>query len=147
VVAAFPRVLLLSSDRLQDIYLGNSGHGFCSSLLEELGFQLVAPANWKPDPQTPLIPISLETLPELDRADRVILLGHGFSGWQGNANFERQQLADLKQAWSKNAIAQSLKTSKNGRISFIPAYLCLGLPGPIGTELYLNELKKQLSIH
>ncbi|MGP1387546.1 MAG: hypothetical protein ACTS2F_28560 [Thainema sp.] len=25
-----------------------------------------------------------------------------------------------------------------------PAYLCLGLPGPIGTELYLEELQEQL---
>ena len=40
--------------------------------------------------------------------------------------------------------AQSLDASQAGRVYFIPAYLCAGLPGPIGTELYLEELKEQL---
>ena len=50
----------------------------------------------------------------------------------------------MKQAWAKNAIAQSLDASKSDRVYFIPAYLCLGLPGTIGTELYLEELERQL---
>lgn len=44
----------------------------------------------------------------------------------------------------KNEIAQSLEASKEGRVYYIPAYMCLGLTGAIGTELYLNELKTQL---
>ncbi|PSN77790.1 hypothetical protein C8B47_20200 [filamentous cyanobacterium CCP4] len=58
--------------------------------------------------------------------------------------FSSYQLDQLKQAWGDNAIAQSLVASQAGRVYFIPAYLCLGLPGPIGTELYLEELKQQL---
>lgn len=58
--------------------------------------------------------------------------------------FEEHQLTDFEQAWEKNALAQSLNASKAGRVYFIPAYLCLGLPGPIGTELYLNELREQM---
>ncbi|MEM9266963.1 MAG: hypothetical protein AAGA46_15715 [Cyanobacteria bacterium P01_F01_bin.13] len=41
-------------------------------------------------------------------------------------------------------MAQSLDASKSGRVYFVPGYLCRGLPGPIGTELYLNELKQKL---
>lgn len=59
-------------------------------------------------------------------------------------DFVQHQLQSLQQQWQKNAIAQSLNASKAGRVYFIPAYLCLGLPGPIGTELYLNELRAQL---
>ncbi|MGP1386521.1 MAG: hypothetical protein ACTS2F_23375 [Thainema sp.] len=41
------------------------------------------------------------------------------------------------------AIAQFLDASQAGRVYFIPAYFCRGLPGAIGTELYLEELKEQ----
>ena len=58
--------------------------------------------------------------------------------------FENQQLSKLKQDWEKNAIAQSLDASKTGRVYFSPIYLCCGLPGSIGAELYLEELKRQL---
>ncbi|MEM8718512.1 MAG: hypothetical protein AAGE84_04290 [Cyanobacteria bacterium P01_G01_bin.39] len=37
-----------------------------------------------------------------------------------------------------------LDASKVGRVYFIPAYMCLGLPGAINTEFYLEELKEQL---
>ena len=59
-------------------------------------------------------------------------------------NFNKNQLLEIKQAWQENAIAQSLDASQAGRVYFIPAYLCLGLPGTIGTELYLEELEQQL---
>lgn len=146
VVAAQPKVLLLSSSQLQEINLGNSAHGRCSSLIEELGFQLVAPPGFD-DATEALVPISLETLPQLNKADSIILLGSNFgepNQLHGTNDFEKHQLADLKQAWQENAVAQSLSASQAGRVYFIPAYLCLGLPGSIGTELYLNELKQQL---
>jgi iron complex transport system substrate-binding protein len=133
---------------LQEITLGNSAHGLCSSLVEELGFQLVAPPGFDDANAESLVTISLENLPQLNEADSIILLGSNFSELNqlnGTNNFENHQLTKLKQAWEENAIAQSLDASKAGRVYFIPAYLCLGLPGPIGTELYLNELQRQLA--
>lgn len=142
-----PKFVLLSSSQLQEIYLGNSAHGLCSSLIEELGFQLVSPPGFDDSKPDSLVPISLETLPQLNDADLVILLGGNLSELKqldGTNNFEEHQLSNLKQAWKKNAIAQSLKASQARRVYFIPAYMCLGLPGSIGTELYLKELQKQL---
>lgn len=147
LVAAHPKVLLLSSSQLQEINLGSSGHGRCSSLLEALGFQLVAPPGFDRSNTDSLVPISLEALPQLNEADLIVLLGSNFSEvgqLDGMNNFEAHQLKNLKQAWQENAIAQSLSASQSGRVYFIPAYICLGLPGAIGTELYLNELQKQL---
>lgn len=147
LVATHPKVLLLSSSQLQEIYLGNSAHALCSSLIEELGFQLVSGPGFDDSKPDSLVPISLETLPQLNDADLVILLGGNFSDFKqldGTNNFEEHQLSNLKQAWKKNAIAQSLKASQAKRVYFIPAYMCLGLPGSIGTELYLKELQKQL---
>ena len=37
-----------------------------------------------------------------------------------------------------------MDASKAGRVYFIPTYLCAGLPGAIGTKLYLEELEQQL---
>jgi iron complex transport system substrate-binding protein len=143
-VATTPKLLLLSSTEPQQFRLDNDNHGLCSSLLKELGFELVdVPGIQKPQPSA-LVPVSVETLPDLNQADHIVLLGSDFTRLNGKTDFEDHQLANLKQAWEKNAIAQNLNASKNGRVYFIPAYLCLGLPGPIGTELYLNELKKQL---
>lgn len=147
VVASNPKLLLLSSGELRDIYLVTNRTGICRSLLQDLGFQLVSPPNFPENPQSHLVPISLETLPQLDQADLAILLGNNFTKphqFKQANNFGDAQLTNLKQAWSKNAIAQSLNVSKSGKVYFIPTYLCLGLPGPIGTDLYLNELKKQI---
>lgn len=147
VVESAPKLLLLNSSELRDIFLVTNRNGLCSSLLKDLGFQLVFLSNVPQNSPAPLIPISLETLPQLNQADSVILLGNNFSKpnqLKQVTNFEDHQLSRLKQAWSKNAIAQSLNVSKSGKVYFIPTYLCLGLPGSIGTDLYLNELRKQL---
>ncbi|MGI0487248.1 iron-siderophore ABC transporter substrate-binding protein [Pantanalinema rosaneae CENA516] len=147
LVETAPRLLLLSSTELREIYLGVNTHGMCSSLLKELGFQLVVPPGVQPSQQTTLIPITLEALPQLNHANLIVLLGNNFKGMNhlsGTDMFEKHQLSQLKQAWAKNAIAQTLNASKRDQVYFIPAYLCLGLPGPIGTNLYLNELQQQL---
>lgn len=137
-------ILLLSSSQLSEIYLGNTAHGLCSSLLVDLGFNLVAPEGVRENKPGMPVPISLETLTQMKDADAIILLGSNLNELQTPDSLREQQLAGLKQAWADNAIAQSLDASKAGRVYFIPAYLCLGLPGPIGTELYLEELKEQL---
>ena len=147
LVATHPKVMLLSSSQFEEINLGNTAHGLCSSLIEALGFQLVSPPGFDDIKSASLTPISLETLPQLNDADLVILLGSNFNELKQlneTEHFEEYQLSNLKQAWEANAIAQSLEASKAGRVYFIPAYLCLGLPGPIGTELYLNELKARI---
>lgn len=143
VVAKNPKMLLLYSGQLKQITLSNSDQ-LCNSLPQELGFQLVSsPEVDNSEPNT-TVPISLETLPQFNEADSVIVLGHNFEELKQVNNFLDNQLSNIKQAWSENAIAQSLDASQTGRVYFIPAYMCLGLPGAIGTKLYLEELKEQL---
>ncbi len=141
-------VLLLSSSKLDQINMGTSAHGLCSRLLTELGFNLVAIEGIQAgSPGSPAV-VSLEALAQVKDAGLVILLGtapdYQTSASDSAESFKEQQLSSLRQAWRDNAIAQSLAPSKTGQVYFIPAYLCLGLPGPIGTALYLEELKQTL---
>ncbi|MEM9483455.1 MAG: iron-siderophore ABC transporter substrate-binding protein [Cyanobacteria bacterium P01_F01_bin.116] len=146
LVKTHPKVALLSASEALEITVSYDG-GLCRSLVETLGFQLVFPSGLDQGNSNTSVPISLEALPQFNDADLVILLGHNFSDlkqFEGMDRFEEQQLSKLKQAWEENEIAQSLNASKAGRVYFIPTYLCAGLPGTIGTELYLEELKQQL---
>jgi iron complex transport system substrate-binding protein len=144
VVANSPNLLLLSLTGLEQISFGNQGHGRCGSLLQNLGFQLVDLPENKISQSEAIVPISLENLPDFNHADHILLLGSDFSPLGSNTSFEDHHLAHVKRAWRENIIAQKLTASKKGRVYFIPAYLCLGLPGSIGTKLYLAELKKQI---
>lgn len=148
LVARYPRVLLLRSAQLREIYLADGPPSLCNNLLKELGFQLISSTEFpRSSIQAPPVPISIEVLPQFNPADLIIVLGHNFNALkqlEDEDTFKAHQMKNLKQAWAKNAIAQSLNASKSGRVHFIPAYLCLGLPGPIGTQLYINELKKSL---
>jgi iron complex transport system substrate-binding protein len=145
VIAKYPKLLLLSSTGLvEQVSLGTHGHGRCSSLLKDLGFQLVDLPEYKMSQVDTIIPLSLEKLSELNQADHIVLLGSDFDPPNGDTSFENHQLARIKRAWGENVIAQKLTASKNGRVYFIPAYLFLGLPGTIGTKLYLEELRKQI---
>ncbi|NET54049.1 MAG: ABC transporter substrate-binding protein [Merismopedia sp. SIO2A8] len=143
LVATHPKVLLLVATQIHEMYLGIS-HESCSSPIEAIGFQLVNPPDFNDAAADLMAPISLETLPQLNDADLVILLSANLSELKSTENFEDQQLSNLKQAWKENAIAQSLDASKARRVYFIPLYLCAVLPGSIGTELYFNELEEQL---
>lgn len=146
IVASYPEITLLSSfDEAQPFNLITHYTSMCSALVKELGFQLVYPAGMdEATLSNPTIPISLETLPQLNDADSIVLLGVNFAPNQSAQNFSEGQLRQVQQKWEKSAIAQSLTASKNERVYFVPAYTCYGLPGPIGTELYLEELKEQL---
>jgi len=148
LVERHPKVLLLSSAGLREIYLSDTPPSLCNGLLKELGFQLFSSTELRKLSVTgPRTPISLEVLPQLNSANQIILLGYNFSSLNhadGDHTFTTHQMADLKQAWASNPITQALNASQTGHVYFIPAYLCLGLPGPIGTELYLNELQQQL---
>lgn len=144
VVEAYPNVLALATWNFPELSLITNTKGECGSVIEGLGFQLVYLPGIKVNDPSVVPPISLEILPQLNKADSIILLGYNQNRLENMDHFEEHQLADLKQSWEKNAIAQSLNASKSGRVYFIPAYLCLGIPGPIGTQLYLNELRQQL---
>ena len=144
VVAENPDLLSIESSQLKEINSLDS-HTKCTSLPEQLGFQPVPiPGLEPPKPNSPSRPISIETLPELNDADSIIVFGHDFGEGEKLNNFRRNQLSKIKQAWADNAIAQSMDASKAGRVYFIPTYLCAGLPGTIGTKLYLEELEQQL---
>jgi iron complex transport system substrate-binding protein len=142
LVASNPKMLLLYLGQLEEITLSHPAQ-LCHSLPQKLGFQIVSsPKLDKPKANQP-VPISIEALPQFNEADSVIVLGQNFDQLEEPDNFNRHQVSNVKQAWSENAIAQSLDASKAGRVNFIPAYLCLSLPGAIGTKLYLEELEKQ----
>jgi iron complex transport system substrate-binding protein len=146
VVSQHPKILLLTSEDAQSFSLVSDRNSFCGSLIKDLGFQLIYPAGVGESAlQTP-VPVSLEALPQLNAADSILLFGYSWdtATLKGMNGFDGHQLKPLQQAWEANAIAQSLDASKAGRVYFIPAYLCLGLPGPIGTELYLEKLKALL---
>ena len=146
LVKTHPQIALLDSSDLIEIRLSRPG-GLCNSLIEALGFELISPPGVENNDPDKVKSISLETLPQLNDADSIILLGSNFSDLNQLDNVERleeHQLLDVRQAWENSAIAQALKASEEGRVYFIPAYLCRGLPGPIGTELYIEELKQQL---
>lgn len=146
LVATAPKLLMLISSDLREVGLVTKIHNRCNSLPQDLGFQLVYPQQFGQAPPKTFAPISLETFPELDAADAIVLLGHNFRNVSERAlaGFEEYQLTKLQQAWASNPIARSLKASKAGKVYFMPSYLCLALPGPIGTQLYLEEFKKQL---
>lgn len=147
VVAEQPRVLmLLSNPQLAQLAVFTGRFSLCDTLVADLGFQLVLPPSAAESALNQPVPISLETLPQLNEADSIILLGYNDQANQltDMDEFEQHQLDGLPQQWEENEIAQSLDASKAGRVYFMPVYLCAGLPGPIGTELYLEELQEQL---
>ncbi|MEN9568591.1 MAG: hypothetical protein RLZZ69_3787 [Cyanobacteriota bacterium] len=146
LVATHPRVALLSASGLQEIQVENPSEP-CSSLVKELGFQLVLPPEMNNDDADLSVPISIETLPQLNDTDSILLLGYNLNNSEeldSMDGFKGYQLANIKQEWSENAIAQSLDASKAERVYSAQGYLCMSLPGPIGTKLYLEELKQQL---
>lgn len=145
VVKAHPTVLMLASEKLTPPVELVTSVDFCGGLLEELGFQLVTLSDNEPKNITENI--SVEVLPQLS-ADLIILQGHNIaelSQIENVNNFENGQLQTIRQAWSANPIAQSLRASKENQVYFIPTYLCRGLPSPIGTQLILKQLQAQLS--
>ncbi|MBE9156328.1 ABC transporter substrate-binding protein [Nodosilinea sp. LEGE 06152] len=141
LVAQSPQVLMLSSTDLKEIRLFTSQENYCAELIETLGFESMA------RPGQEAAPLSVEALPQFQDADLALLFGVNWAVLgqpTDGERFEQHQLGPLQRAWQGSAIAQSLPVSQAEQVYFLPAYLCLGLPGPIGTELYLNELKRQL---
>ncbi|MEO0827721.1 MAG: iron-siderophore ABC transporter substrate-binding protein [Cyanobacteria bacterium J06639_16] len=142
--AQTPNALLLLGQQLDQELQIETRHSACGSLLEALGFQVVVPEALE-NSREPSHAISLEALPELD-ADLIIV-----EGFNREVNLPPDdpiegQLQAIKQQWQTNAIAQSLPASQNNRVYFTTVYLCHALLGPIGTEIFLEQLHQQLTI-
>ncbi|NES96576.1 MAG: ABC transporter substrate-binding protein, partial [Desertifilum sp. SIO1I2] len=134
------RILVLVGNQLDRGLRVEGNTNSCGSLLENIGFELVLPSN----SPTGSPNLSLEKLPQLP-ADSVLLLGYDFSrNTPQTQDFERSQLQQIQQDWQNNAIAQSLKASQDNRVYFGSAYSCLAYPGPLGAEVYLQEIEEQI---
>lgn len=151
VVAKYPKLLVLGTDNLQKNISIINRDSYLGEVLEGIGFELVSLPSQKNN--SSLIPVSIETLPQLDRADIIIVLGYSLSGGDTkqlgenselNKQIENNQSQPAKKAWKKNAIAQSLTASKQDRVYFATYYRWNGLNGPIGTELILEQIRQFL---
>jgi iron complex transport system substrate-binding protein len=141
VVAKYPQVLLLGSERLeQGIEIDPYNHdSYCSALLKDLGFQIVFPPNGE-GKEGQGGKLSLEILPQLD-SDLIIVQGYNSNFSNVKGNLVNHQITGVKQEWNNNAIAQSLAASKSNRVYFTSAYLCRGISGPIGAEIFLQQIQ------
>ena len=146
-VAAHPTVLLLAASRLEEGIRIIEPESYLGDLLERVGLQLIASPSVDKNALT-----SVEVLPDLNKADSIIILGFNVDASamqeipESSANqaisdwFEEQQVQPIKQNWETNAIAQSLTASQENRVYFTTFYKWNGLNGPIGAELILEEL-------
>jgi len=153
VVAANPKLLLLGSHRLDEGVGMIGADSYLEELLSGVGFQVISqpPANINLNG-----PISVEALPMLNDADTIIILGYNLDTSDGLENpdqsanesvsdqVEKHQVQTIKQDWEENAIAQSLTASKEDRVYFATIYKWIGLSGPIGAELVLEQLRQFL---
>lgn len=142
VVKDYPNLLMLAASNIHDFILLTKSNSACGSLVDNLGFKLVYPPGMSEKIFRPQV--SLEILPSLDKADSILLLESNLNQLKAINEVGQSQKTPLAQAWEKNAIAQYLKASKAKRVYSVPAYLCIALPGAIGTELSLKELRKQM---
>ncbi|NET39343.1 MAG: iron-siderophore ABC transporter substrate-binding protein [Cyanothece sp. SIO1E1] len=141
IAQSYPKVLLLASSGIGQNLGVEGGDSHCGGILQDLGFQMVLPPSLAQQQRGGVI--SLEILPQLD-ADLILM-----TAWNDNVpnpgeNPAEHQITPVKQQWQNNPIAQSLEASKAGRVYFDSTYLCRALPGPIGTEIFLDNLRQQL---
>ena len=141
-VKANPQVLLLGGNQLNENIRVFGSHEFIGGLLKDLGFQIIALPEQQQKHQVTLV--SPEVLPSLNAADTIFVLGYDLNPGDYRGNFSENQMKNIKQEWSNQAITQTLKADKEGRVYFVPYYLWNGLNGPIGTELVLEELRQLL---
>ncbi|MEM6433771.1 MAG: iron-siderophore ABC transporter substrate-binding protein [Cyanobacteria bacterium P01_D01_bin.115] len=144
IVEQQPKALMLASEQIESSLQIVNQQDACGSLVEAIGFQLVTLSHQRQP--TSIQPISIETLPTLD-ADWILIQGHNFGAVNDlseGVGLADNQLSGLMQQWQSNAIAQSLNATQAGQVYFVPTYLCRGLPGPIGAEIFLEQLQRFL---
>ena len=96
--------------------------------------------------------MSIESLPTLNDADTIIVLGWNANVGEGledldlsadvsaTQRVESHQVQAIRQNWQTNNIAQSLTASRENRVYFATFYKWNGLNGPISAELILEQL-------
>ena len=144
IANTYPKMLMLGSNQLnKNLQIDPYNHSSsCSSLVEDLGFELVFPPNSNKQTQAGGN-TSIEILLQLD-ADLIIVQAWNSDFSNLGNNLVEHQLQPVKKQWKENAIAQSMNASKQGRVYFTSAYLCRALPGPIGAKIFLEELQQKL---
>ena len=147
VISNNPQLLLLTTNRLSEGIRLFNHQTYLGTLMEEIGFQLVTKNS---NDREQLNSLSIETLPQFDNADIIMVLGYNLDtealqqlpkNDELIKQLENQQLKTVRQNWGNNAIAQTMQASQEDRVYFMTAYLWLGFNGPIGTELILEQLR------
>lgn len=142
VAATYPNVLMFLSEQIEQAIEIETPNSACGGLMEDLGFEVMVPSSLKNPEQTSTI-LSLEAIPQLG-ADLIIVEGYNSDTETLNSDPVAHQMQGVKQQWEKSAIAQSISANKAGRVYFTTTYLCHALIGPIGTDIFLNQLEEQL---
>lgn len=142
IAESYPNVLMLLSEKIEQSIDIETSESACGGLVEELGFNIVVPDQMADSEQTSAT-LSLEAIGQLD-ADLVIIEGYNSDVDSLTGDPIAHQMASVKQQWEESAIAQSMPASKERRVYFTTTYLCHGLLGPIGTDIFLDQLEEQL---
>ena len=142
VAESYPDVLMLLSEQLEQSIDIETPTSACGGLVEDLGFQIVIPNSLKNSEQTSAT-LSLEALPQLN-PDWVVIEGYSSDVNLAIEDPVEQQMAGVKAQWERSVIAQSMPASKAERVYFTTTYLCHALLGPIGTDIFLDQLQQQI---
>lgn len=130
VLAAYPHVLLISSDLAS--YTSIEPDSTTGRLLQKIGFEAVRLDGVESDAE-----ISLEALPELE-TDIIIVLS-----WDESLLFNPE--AEIKKKWEANPLLQSLPVAKAGRVYFVDYQLWgSNIRGPLTDRLILEALPELL---
>lgn len=121
------RVLLLSMSGLDRIGIFTK-NTFPGSILAELGLDLIVPERAIAGDGE--IPISLETLPQLE-ADRIIVMASGKT--------KVEQLQDL---WASHPILKSLPSYRAQKMRIVDYHLWNRIQGPKSAELILSQVQE-----
>ena len=132
---------MLLSEKIEQSIDIETSESACGGLVEDLDFQVVVPESVAASEQSNAT-LSLETISQLD-ADLVIIEGYNSDIDSLTDDPISHQMEGVKQQWEDNAIAQSMPASKEDRVYFTTTYLCHGLLGPIGTDIFISQLEEQ----
>lgn len=141
VAASYPNVLMLLSEQIEQSLDIETPESACGGLIEDLGFKIIIPDSLK-NSEPSSATLSLEALSQLD-PDLVIIEGYNSDVDSPVDDPIEQQVKGVRQQWEGSAIAQSLPASKDNRVYFTTTYLCHALLGPIGTDIFLDQLQQQ----
>ncbi|NJM98911.1 MAG: iron-siderophore ABC transporter substrate-binding protein [Phormidesmis sp. RL_2_1] len=126
VIAAYPRILLISSDLTS--YTSIAPDSTTGRLLQEIGFDVVRIEGVESEAE-----ISFEALPQL-KADIIIVLS-----WDEALLFDPED--EVKAKWDKNPLLSSMPAAKADRVYFVDYQLWgSNIRGPLTDRLILEAL-------